>query len=45
MEAATNLGAERDEVPTVQHHHADLFLYRKVLWKFVRPTSLIVVEH
>jgi hypothetical protein len=45
VEAATDLGTERDEVPTVQHHHSDLLLYRKVFRPFVRPASLIVVEH
>ena len=33
------------EVPAVQHHDPDLFLYRKVFRPFVWPTSLIVVEH
>ena len=34
------------EVPAVQHHDPDLFLYRKVLRPFVWPaSSLIVVEH
>jgi hypothetical protein len=37
VEAAIDLGAARDEVPTVQHHDYDLLLYREVL----RPTSLI----
>src|ERR1700721_337763 len=45
VEAATDLGAERDEVPAIQHRHPHLFLHREVLWKFVRPASLIVVEH
>ncbi len=49
MEAATDLGAARDEVPAVQHYDSDLFLYRKVPRPFVRPliwpASLIVVEH
>ena len=48
VEAATDLGAARDEVPTVQRHDPDLLLYRKVLRPFVRPfvwpASLIVVE-
>jgi hypothetical protein len=41
VEAATDLGAARDEVPTVQHHDSDLLLYREVLRPLVRPTSLI----
>ena len=45
VEAATDLGAARDEVPAVQHHDLDLLLYRKILRPFVRPASLIVVEH
>lgn len=45
MEAATDLGAARDEVPAVQHHDPDLLLYRKVFRPFVWPASLIVVEH
>ena len=45
METATDLGAARDEVPTVQHHDPDLLLYRKVFRPFVWPASLIVVEH
>ena len=45
VEAATDLGAARDEVPAVQHHDPDLLLYRKVFGSFVWPASLIVVEH
>ena len=45
VEAATDLGAARDEVPTLQHHDPDLLLYRKVFRPLVRPASLIVVEH
>ncbi|SPE23142.1 hypothetical protein SBA2_1150003 [Acidobacteriia bacterium SbA2] len=45
VEAATDLGAARDEVPTLQHHDLDLLLYRKVFRPLVRPASLIVVEH
>ena len=45
VEAATDLGAARDEVPTLQHHDPDLLLYRKVFRPFVWPASLIVVEH
>jgi hypothetical protein len=45
VEAATDLGATRDEVPTLQHHDPDLLLYRKVFRPFVWPASLIVVEH
>ena len=45
VEAATDLGTERDEVPTVQHHNPDLLLYREVLRPFVWTASLIVVEH
>ena len=45
VEAATDLGAARDEVPAVQHHNPDLLLYRKVFRPFARPAALIVVEH
>jgi len=45
VETATDLGAARDEVPTVQHHDSDLLLYRKVFRPFVWPASLIVVGH
>ena len=45
VEAAADLGAARDEVPTVQHHDPDLLLYREVFRPFVWPASLIVVEH
>ena len=45
MEAATDLGAARDEVSAVQHHDPDLLLYRKVLRPFVSAAPLIVVEH
>jgi hypothetical protein len=45
VEAATDLGTERDEVPTVQHRNPGLLLYREVFRPFVRPASLIVVEH
>lgn len=41
MEAATDLGATRDEVPTVQHYDPDLLLHRKVFRLFVSPSSLI----
>ena len=44
VEAATDLGTERDEVPTVQHHDPDLLLYREIFRPFVWPASLIVVE-
>jgi hypothetical protein len=40
VEAATDLGAARDEVPTLQHHDPDLLLYRKVFRPFVWPASL-----
>jgi len=45
VEAAADLGAARDKVPTVQHHDPDLLLYRKVFRPFVWPASLIAVEH
>ena len=45
MEAATDLGTGRDEVPTVQPHNPDLLLYREVCRPFVRSAELIVVEH
>ena len=45
VEAATDLGATRDEVPAVQHHDPDLLLYREVFRPFVWPGSLIVVDH
>src|SRR4029077_19765688 len=45
VEAAADLGAGRDEVPTVQRHDPDLLLYRKVFRPFVWPASLIDVEH
>jgi hypothetical protein len=44
VEAATDLGAERDKVPTVQHHDPDLLLYRKVLRPFVRSALLIGLQ-
>jgi hypothetical protein len=44
VEAATDLGAARHEVPAVQHHDPDLFLYRKVLRPFVWPAPLIVLR-
>jgi len=43
VEAATDLGAARDEVPAVQHHDSDLLLSRKVFRSFVSPLLLIVV--
>jgi hypothetical protein len=36
VEAATDLGAARDEVPAEQHHDADLLLYREVFRSFIR---------
>jgi hypothetical protein len=45
VEATTNLGAARNEVSAVQHHDADLLLYRKVLRPVVGPKSLIVLEN
>ena len=44
VEAATDLGTERDEVPTVQHHDTDLLLYRKVFRPFVRSAELIGLQ-
>jgi len=44
VEAATDLGTERDEVPTVQPHNPDLLLWRKVFRPFVRSASLIGLE-
>jgi hypothetical protein len=44
VEAATDLGTERDEVPTVQLHNPDLLLYRKVFRPFVRSAELIGLE-
>src|SRR5271157_3397138 len=44
VEAATDLGAARDEVPTVQHCNPDLLLYRKVFQPFVWTASLIGLE-
>jgi hypothetical protein len=44
VEAATDLGAERDEVPTVQHHDPDLLLHRKVFRSFVRSALLIGLQ-
>jgi hypothetical protein len=44
VEAATDLGAKRDEVPTLQHHDPDLLLYRKVLRPFVRSALLIDLQ-
>jgi hypothetical protein len=45
VEAATDLGAARDEVPTLQHHDPDLLLYREVFRPLVQSAELIVVEH
>ena len=44
VEAATDLGAERDEVPTVQHHDPDLLLHRNVFRSFVRSALLIGLQ-
>ena len=44
MEAATDLGAARDEVPAEQYHDADLLLYRAVFRPFVRSAELIGLE-
>jgi hypothetical protein len=44
VEAATDLGTERDEVPTVQHHNPDLLIYREVFRPFVRSAELIGLE-
>ncbi len=38
METTTDLGAGRNQVPALQHHDADLLLYREVLWPVVRTT-------
>ena len=44
VEAATDLEAERDEVPTVQHHDPDLLLHRKVFRPLVRSALLIGLQ-
>jgi hypothetical protein len=44
VEAATDLGSERDEVPTVQHHNPYLLLYREVIRSFVRSALLIGLQ-
>jgi len=44
VEAATDLEAERDEVPTVQHHDPDLLLHRNVFRSFVRSALLIGLQ-
>lgn len=44
MEAATDLGAERDEVPTVQHYDPDLLLHRKVFRPLVQSALLIGLQ-
>ena len=44
VEAATDLGTERDEVPTVQHNNPDLLFYREVLRPFVRSAELIGLQ-
>jgi hypothetical protein len=45
VETITNLGATRYEVPAVQHHDPDLFLYREILRPCVRPASLIAAAN
>jgi hypothetical protein len=40
---AVDLGTARDEVPTIQHYHTDLLLYRKVFRPAFRPSSLSAV--
>ena len=37
-QTTTDLGAGRDQVPALQHHDADLLLYREVLRPTVRTT-------
>jgi hypothetical protein len=44
VEAAADLGAAWDKVPALQHHDADLLLYRKVLRPFVWPAELRVLQ-
>jgi hypothetical protein len=44
VEAATDLGAERDEVPTVQHHDPDPLLHRKVFRPLVQSALLIGLQ-
>ena len=38
VETTTDLGAGRKKVPALQHHDADLLLYREVLRTIVRTT-------
>ena len=37
VERAADLGATRDEIPTVQHYDLGLLLYRQVFRSFVWP--------
>ena len=40
VETTADLGAGRNEVPAVQHHHPDLLLYRQVFRPSVQTPQI-----
>jgi hypothetical protein len=40
VETTADLGAARNEVPALQHHHSDLLLYRKVFRPSVQTPQI-----
>lgn len=40
VETTADLGAGRNEVPAVQHHHADLLLYRQIFRPSVQTSQI-----
>jgi len=40
VETTADLGAGRNKVSALQHHDADLLLYREVLWTTVQGTPI-----
>ena len=40
VETTADLGAARHKVPALQHHDADLLLYREILWQSVQKTQV-----
>jgi hypothetical protein len=40
VETTADLGAARNEVPALQHHHSDLLLYRQVFRPSVQTPQI-----
>jgi hypothetical protein len=40
VETTADLGAGRNEVPTLQHHHSDLLLYRQIFRPSVQTPQI-----